>query len=73
MNGPSLVCSLCGQPTSIYKPICNNCLRAAGIEPNDCPHCLRGLSPERGLHHNATGGYIGKCSAPEGPAVTVAT
>lgn len=33
MSGPGLVCAGCGQPTSLHKPICDICMRAAGQEP----------------------------------------
>lgn len=48
----------------MYKPMCDECLRANGVEPNNCPFCLRGFAPTvAGLHHNNADGYMGRCSA----------
>lgn len=33
MAGPNLVCAGCSKPTSLYKPVCDDCLRLAGHEP----------------------------------------
>jgi hypothetical protein len=33
MNGPNLVCAGCNKPTTLYKPICDECMRASGQEP----------------------------------------
>lgn len=37
MNGPNLVCAGCQKPTTLYKPICDECMRACGQEPR--PEC----------------------------------
>lgn len=66
VNGPNLVCAGCNAPTTINKPVCDKCLRAAGIEPlAKCPWCERGYSRDKwGSHVNPTGGYVGKCELP---------
>lgn len=33
MNGPTLVCHGCQKPTTLYKPLCDDCMRACGQEP----------------------------------------
>lgn len=65
MNDPQLVCHGCGKPTTMFKPVCDDCLRDAGVEPINCVLCLNGSEPKNGLHYTATGGYMGKCLALE--------
>lgn len=66
IRGPILVCAGCFKPTSMWKPICNECLIATGVRPNDCILCLSGKFELRdGLHYHTGGGYAGKCIAPE--------
>jgi hypothetical protein len=32
MNGPELVCAGCGHLTTLFKPVCDRCMAAAGQE-----------------------------------------
>jgi predicted amidophosphoribosyltransferase len=70
MKGPSVVCFGCGEPTSLSKPICDNCMRLSGQEPLAyCALCEIGLLRDsHGLHVNKAGGYAGKCTASKSPA-----
>ena len=64
MTGPRLLCFGCQQETTMYKPICDDCLRASGVEPKPfCRLCFAGLRVEYGLHYTADGGYAGRCAA----------
>lgn len=66
MKGPGLVCAGCNQAATLNKPVCDDCLRQAGIEPlPPCVWCERGCARDRwGSHVNPTGGYVGKCTRP---------
>lgn len=65
MRGPGLVCAGCQKPTTIFKPICDACLIAAGETPRAfCALCEVGLRTDgHGMHQTKTGGYAGKCTA----------
>lgn len=73
MNGPRLICAACGDTTTINKPICDACVRAAGGTPVEyCSLCESSVmlvnSPilaadKFGVHHTKAGGYAGKCTA----------
>lgn len=39
MNGPGLVCAGCNQPTTLFKPVCDSCLRMAGQQPGTATLC----------------------------------
>lgn len=70
MNGPQLVCAGCQKPTTLTKPVCDDCMRAAGVEP--VAHCVlceaalyrdsAVLPAERGVHKTRGGGYAGRCT-----------
>lgn len=64
MNGPQPICAGCGTATTLFKPVCDDCIRASGQTPINCVFCLSGHYPEirHGLHYNDAGGYVGKCS-----------
>jgi len=38
MNGPQLVCAGCGEPTTMFKPICDSCAGSMG-EVRICHEC----------------------------------
>jgi hypothetical protein len=63
MNGPRLVCGACNEPTTMFKPICDKCLRAVGVEPRPfCALCEVGLPVnDQGMHQTRTGGHAGRC------------
>jgi predicted amidophosphoribosyltransferase len=73
MNGPNIVCAGCGKPTTLRKPVCDDCMRAGGTTPMEyCPLCVSSLmladSPilaadRFGVHYTRAGGYAGKCTA----------
>lgn len=69
MNGPRIVCAGCGEPTSLYKPVCDDCRAlhdevAAGFGVERyCVLCEQGLSVEHGMHKTKTGGHAGRCTA----------
>lgn len=66
MRGPGVVCAGCGEPTTLFKPVCDNCLIAAGETPRPyCALCEAGLGTDKhGYYHlTKTGGYAGKCAA----------
>lgn len=63
MNGPRLVCAGCGDPTSLGKPVCDDCMGLmAEVGHPICPLCERGFELTHGLHTNKDGGYVGRCS-----------
>jgi hypothetical protein len=60
---PQPICVGCGTPTTIFKPVCDECLRAVGEVPITCVFCLVGrYSVRQGLHYAGDGGYVGKCT-----------
>lgn len=47
MNGPGLVCAGCGEPTTLFKPVCDDCMRGdfGILAARTCPDCAgSGLS-----------------------------
>lgn len=46
MNGPQLVCAGCNEPTTLFKPICDNCLQMAG-QP-ECEHTFERMESSQG-------------------------
>jgi len=71
MSGPSLVCAGCGDPTTLLKPVCDDCLRMAGEAVTGycalCDISFRADSPVQaasgGVHLTKSGGYAGRCTA----------
>lgn len=66
MNGPRPICAGCEKPTTWQKPICDECLIAAGETLR--PYCALcdavGLKVDsHGVHTTKTGGYAGMCAA----------
>lgn len=49
MNGPSLVCAGCNQPTTIFKPVCDTCLAYSGCVD------MAGKTPEPLCKHDWVG------------------
>ncbi len=35
VNGPSTLCSGCRTPVPLFRPICDKCLAAAGVDPKE--------------------------------------
>ena len=68
MNSPRLLCAACNNPTSVYKPVCDDCLTFFGEVPIAfCALCHSGLPVKNGLHQTKTGGYAGRCEANNAP------
>ncbi len=73
MNGPQVVCAGCAKPTSLGKPVCDDCTGLmAEVGHPICPLCQSIEWPIKapirpadkfGIHYTETGGYAGKCSA----------
>lgn len=65
MNGPQVVCAGCARPTSIHKPVCDECRGLfAEVGHPVCLLCENGMArDERGFHLTATGGHAGRCYA----------
>lgn len=63
VSSPTLVCAGCGQPTGLYRPICDDCIRLTGGTPAPvCMLCESGLTKDKhGQHVTKTGGYAGRC------------
>lgn len=72
MTGPQVVCAGCGEPTSLGKPVCDECRSLfAEVGHPTCPLCESMEWPTKapiqpadkfGIHYTLTGGYAGKCS-----------
>lgn len=80
MNGPKLVCAGCAAPTSLGKPVCDDCMGLfAEIGHPVCPLCNSSLYGEPkvqpadkfGIHYTKAGGYAGRCSATSSEPRTV--
>ncbi len=61
---PQPICAGCEAPTTIFKPVCDACLLAAGVRPTTCIFCLHGrlARDAQGNHITDTGGYAGRCA-----------
>lgn len=65
-NGsPQLICAGCAKPTSIGKPVCDDCISLfAEVGHPVCMLCDAGmLRDAQGMHHTAGGGHAGRCTA----------
>lgn len=68
MIGPRVICAGCGEPTSLNKPICADCLGEWGpvVPIALCALCQKDFALDSGgLHYNNEGGYAGKRTAAE--------
>lgn len=71
MNGPNVVCTACGGPTTLDRPVCVKCDAIMLSGDSVCPHCNSALYPNAnvqpankwGIHLTKNGGYVGECSA----------
>jgi len=68
MNSPTLVCAGCASPTSMHKPVCDECMELfAEVGHPVCMLCEGGLLVDaHGMHVTKSGGHAGRCVAVKG-------